>query len=60
MCITTGQAARAFWQFTLYDKDEMADLNARQRATLWDRVKAELQARRIGMDASHLRGEVNG
>jgi hypothetical protein len=35
-----------FWLFTLYDKDEMADLNAKQRATLRDRVKAELQARR--------------
>jgi hypothetical protein len=35
-----------FWLFTLYDKDEMADLTPQQRKTLKDIVKAELEARR--------------
>jgi len=35
-----------FWLFTLYDKDEMADLTPQQRKTLKDIVKAELAARR--------------
>jgi hypothetical protein len=35
-----------FWLFTLYDKDEMADLTARQRTALKNLVKSELQARR--------------
>lgn len=35
-----------FWLFTLYDKDEMADLTPKQRASLKDLVKAELQLRR--------------
>lgn len=35
-----------FWLFMLYDKDEMSDLTAEQRAVLKARVKAELTARR--------------
>jgi hypothetical protein len=35
-----------FWLFTLYDKDEMADLSPRQRAELKERVKSELKMRR--------------
>ena len=35
-----------FWLFTLYDKDEMADLAPRQRKALKDMIKTELQARR--------------
>ncbi len=35
-----------FWLFTLYDKDEMADLSPRQRAELKERVKSELKTRR--------------
>jgi hypothetical protein len=34
------------WLFTLYDKDEMADLTAQQRKALRDMIKAELEARR--------------
>jgi hypothetical protein len=35
-----------FWLFTLYDKDEMADLQPKQRALLKARVKDELKTRR--------------
>jgi hypothetical protein len=35
-----------FWLFTLYDKDEMADLTAQQRKALRGMIKAELDARR--------------
>jgi hypothetical protein len=35
-----------FWLFTLYDKDEMADLTPQQRKALKAMIKAELQARR--------------
>ena len=35
-----------FWLFTIYDKDEMADLTPRQRKGLKALIKAELQARR--------------
>ena len=35
-----------FWLFTLYNKDDMADLTAKQRAALKDLVKLELQQRR--------------
>lgn len=35
-----------FWLFTLYDKDEMKDLTAKQRQLLNDALKAELRARR--------------
>ena len=35
-----------FWLFTLYNKDEMADLTPQQRKTLKAMIKAELEARR--------------
>jgi len=35
-----------FWLFTLYDKDEMADLTPQQRKVLKGMIKAELEARR--------------
>jgi hypothetical protein len=34
------------WLFTLYDKDEMADLTSQQRKALKEMIKAELEARR--------------
>jgi hypothetical protein len=35
-----------FWLFTLYNKDEMADLTPKQREALKERIKDELKARR--------------
>jgi hypothetical protein len=35
-----------FWLFTLYDKDEMADLTAKQRGVLKAMIKSELEGRR--------------
>jgi hypothetical protein len=35
-----------FWLYTLYDKDEMADLTAKQRRDLKAILKTELEARR--------------
>lgn len=35
-----------FWLFTLFDKDEMSDLKAKQRAILKNRLKSELGSRR--------------
>jgi hypothetical protein len=35
-----------FWLFTLYDKDEMADLTPLQRKALKEMIKQELDARR--------------
>jgi hypothetical protein len=35
-----------FWLFTLYGKDEMADLSPKQRAELKERLKGELKTRR--------------
>lgn len=35
-----------FWLFTIYDKDEMADLTKAQRETLKQMIKDELEARR--------------
>ena len=35
-----------FWLFTLYDKDEMADLTPQQRKALKEMIKTELEARR--------------
>lgn len=35
-----------FWLFTLYDKDEMADLTPEERAVLKELVKVELKMRR--------------
>lgn len=39
-------AGLQFWLFTIYDKDEMADLTPQQRRTLKAMIKSELQARR--------------
>jgi hypothetical protein len=39
-------AGLQFWLFTLYDKDEMADLTPQQRKVLKAMVKAELDARK--------------
>lgn len=39
-------AGMQFWLYTLYDKDEMADLTSKQRRTLKDLLKAELASRR--------------
>ena len=35
-----------FWLFTLFDKDEMADLTPKQRRAFGATLKAELEARR--------------
>ncbi len=40
------QCGRQFWLFTLYDKDELDDLSARDRKALRDLLKRELEARR--------------
>jgi len=39
-------AGMQFWLFTLYDKDEMADLTPQQRKMLKAMIKAELDSRR--------------
>ena len=39
-------AGRQFWLFTLYDKDQMDDLSAKERRALKDMLKRELEARR--------------
>jgi hypothetical protein len=39
-------AGSQFWLFTVYDKDEMADLTAPQRKDLKEMIKKELDARR--------------
>lgn len=39
-------AGMQFWLYTLYDKDEMADLTADQRKALKAMLKSELAARR--------------
>ena len=36
---------RQFWLFTLYDKDEMDDLSAKERKALKDMLKREMEAR---------------
>jgi hypothetical protein len=41
------QAGMQFWLFTIYDKDEMADLTPPQRQVLKRMIKAELEARRM-------------
>jgi hypothetical protein len=41
------QAGMQFWLFTIYDKDEMADLSAPQRQMLKRMIKADLEARRV-------------
>ena len=40
-------AGMQFWLYTLYDKDEMADLTAKQRKELKAMIKAELESRRM-------------
>jgi len=35
----------SFWLFTLYDKDEMADLSTKQRVTFKELLKRELKLR---------------
>lgn len=35
-----------FWLFTLYDKDEMTDLNAEEKRAFKTRLKTELELRR--------------
>jgi hypothetical protein len=40
------EAGRQFWLFTLYDKDEIDDLTPKERKTLKDMLKRELEARR--------------
>lgn len=40
------EAGFQFWLFTLFDKDEMADLTPQQRKTLKGMIKTELEARR--------------
>lgn len=37
---------RQFWLFTLYDKEEMDDLSAKEKKALKDMLKRELEARR--------------
>ncbi len=37
-----------FWLYTLYDKDEMSDLDPRQRKQLKAMLKAELNSRKTG------------
>jgi hypothetical protein len=39
-------AGMQFWLFTLFDKDEMADLTPRQRKEFKSMLKAELESRR--------------
>jgi hypothetical protein len=41
-----GDGGEQFWLFTLYDKDEMADLTAQQRKTLRGMIRIELDARK--------------
>ncbi len=36
---------RQFWLFTVYDKDEMDDLSAKEKKLLKDMLKRELEAR---------------
>jgi hypothetical protein len=40
------EAGRQFWLFTLYDKDEMEDLSAKDKKALKEMLKRELEARR--------------
>lgn len=40
------EAGRQFWLFTLYDKDEMGNLSAKEKSLLKDMLKRELEARR--------------
>jgi hypothetical protein len=40
------RAGLQFWLYTLYDKDEMADLTPQQRKALKAMLKTELESRR--------------
>jgi hypothetical protein len=40
------EAGRQFWLYTLYDKNEMDDLSAKDKKALKDMLKRELEARR--------------
>jgi hypothetical protein len=40
-------AGMQFWLYTLYDKDEMADLTPKQRKALKAMLKMELESRRL-------------
>jgi hypothetical protein len=40
-------AGMQFWLYTLYDKDELADLTAKQRNVLKALLKTELESRRL-------------
>ena len=40
------RAGGQFWLFTVYDKDEMEDLNTKEKAALRAMLKRELDARR--------------
>lgn len=42
------EPGRQIWLFTLYDKGEVSDLTAKQRAMLRAAIKSELDARRVG------------
>ena len=39
-------AGSQFWLFTLYNKDEMADMSAKDKRALKDLIKKELEVRR--------------
>ena len=41
------EAGMQFWLFTLYDKDQAADLTPQQRKALRAMIKAELDSRRM-------------
>lgn len=45
-------AGLQFWLFTIYDKDEMADLSKPQREALKEMVKKELKARKNNEESS--------
>jgi len=40
-----GDSRRQIWLFTLYDKDELDDLSAKEKKALKDMLKRELEAR---------------
>lgn len=40
------EAGRQFWLYTLYDKNEMDDLSAKDKKALKEMLKQELEARR--------------
>ena len=39
------ETQRQFWLFTVYSKDEMADLGPKERSALKEMLKRELEAR---------------